>query len=279
MSSIRRMFGMFSKSAPSKGSDEHEESPARAAAPSNNEHLTATEFHEAYNSGDYEFALRASESLKVKGKITPDFCLFHGSCLMQLGRFQEAEPWLKQVVELETRPHQLAAGYSALGQLLMQSRQYDEAIVCFAKGLKYAPEKSSLHREWAEASLRRGDDPTSALEMAKMAVAAESNPQATALNNGSHVKLGENLATLAWILAAAEGDEVEVDQLVKRAVPLVRHECVQSHAQVQYHSGLAYATLGDRGRGMRHFEEAVLADPKGIWGRGARMMAHGMSKG
>lgn len=266
------MFGLFGSAKRESGKDE--DSDLRAV-PRVETHFTSDTFQEAFERGDYELALRSVDALKHRGKETPEYCFNRGYVLMQLGRNDEAAEWLQKNIDLETQAGLRARGYSALGQLLMQQRRFDEAIRCFYSGLELCPTKGSLHRDLAEASLRRGDEPSCALDLARKAVESASHPGSL----DDSPSLGESLATLAWILAAAEGDESEIESCVKRAVPMVREKRVATLAQVHYHSGLAYATLGDRGRSMRHFEEAVLVDPKGLWGRGARMMAHGMSKG
>ncbi len=272
------MFG-FSKPAPAADHESDDEGSRRPGHRVSEDHFRVQDYHDAYHQGDYERALRASESLRVKGKVTPEYCLAQGLVLLQLGRFAESEAWLRQNIEAEARPQHLARGHAALGQTLMQSKKFDEAIKAFARGLELSPKKGSLRRDMAEAMLRRGDDPATALTLARQAVAADSHPESGNVPDASQAHLGEDLATLAWILAAAEGDESEVEHHIQRAVPMVRHESVATTAQVHYHSGLAFATLGDRGRSMRFFEEAVLMDPKGLWGRGARIMAHGMSRG
>jgi tetratricopeptide (TPR) repeat protein len=269
--SLTSMFGLFGSAK--RGSEKDDDSEIRSV-PRVDYGFTADTFHDAFERGDYDLALRSVDAIKHRGKETAEYCYYRGCVLMQLGRNDEAAEWLQKNVDLETQPGLRARGFSAQGQLLMQQRRYDEAIRCFYSGLELCPSKACLHRDLAEASLRRGDEPSSALSMARKAVESSSHPGG--LEDG--MGLGENLATLAWILAAAEGDETEIEACVKRAVPIAREKRVATLAQVHYHSGLAFATLGDRGRSMRHFEEAVLVDPKGLWGRGARMMAHGMSK-
>lgn len=239
------------------------------------------QFFTAFRQGNYQQALRTVDSLKNRGKMTPDFCYYIGATLVQLGRHGEAEKFLREYLEIETDSVQIARGYATLAQMFIQQERFDDAMTLLSSGLEHCRDKAPLHRALAEVALRRGDDPTSALQLARLATHGEmpEKEEDEREVTDEQINMGGNLATLAWILAAAEGDEQEVDQLAQQAASLVRGERVAASGQVYYHAGLAYATLGDRGRSMRCFEEALLLDPKGMWGRCARMMAHGMSKG
>jgi tetratricopeptide (TPR) repeat protein len=234
-----------------------------------------------FRKGDYEAALWATDKIRGSGE-NPDtaFCFYRGIILTQMGRYAEAEKLLRLNLKLEENQHRIALGYSALAQLLTKLQRYDEALQAVHAGLRYWPTRGGLHRDMAEAALRRGDNPEEALQFAKRAVSEDmSLAKATAHSAAHDREASENLATLAWVVAAASNDAGEVTRLVEQALPLAMKEAsVSTLAQVHYHSGLAFATLGDQDRCVHHFEQAASADPNGLWGREARSMALAMSQ-
>ena len=232
----------------------------------------------AYGSGDYETAVRAAEELARAGNAQA-YCFYRGSMLTHLGRFQEAEPWLRRAVALRHEPLRLALAYSVLGENLEGQRRYDEAMKCYATALSLYPGKGSIHRHMAALQLERGDAPAGALELASLAVKEEralTSPRPGMQRVYAH-NLGEALAALAWATAAAGGDRAEVDALVAEAVPLMLTggNYQPPRAQVHYHAGRAYAALEDAARSAEHFEAAARLDPHGIWGRATTAASNG----
>jgi tetratricopeptide (TPR) repeat protein len=232
---------------------------------------------DAHRRGDYEAALHATEGLREGRGATPTYGFFRGTMLMQLGQFAEAEKWLRESIARETDSRKSALGYSTLGKLLLEQQRYDEARECFEACRRQAPERGSSQRSIAEAWLRQGGHNSEALQAAKVAVDRDRVGEAVSQEVHDH-NLGEDLATLAWAVAAATHDEPEVDRLVAEAVPLVDGGPTSSVAQVHYHSGRAYAALGDTGKSAHHFEEAARADRQGLWGQAARAMAGSVSR-
>jgi tetratricopeptide (TPR) repeat protein len=248
---------------------------------------TIDKFLALYRRGDFEAALQAIEGLR---KEPIPYGSLRAGVLMQLGHLDEAEKLLLRSIalaeqrepavrgrglgmgtaELKRQMKLSALRWETLGQLHLERLRYDEAMRCFETSLRDWPDRGSSHRAIAETWLRRGDSPSEALKWANLAVeedrAAEAMSQLVRDTN-----LAEDLATLAWAVAVASHDGAEVDRLVAEAVSLVGSLAVTSCAQVQYHSGLAYAALGDRGRSAQHFKEAARIDQRGRWGRAARM--------
>lgn len=232
---------------------------------------------DAFRRGDYETALQAAEGLRTEGSWTPEYCFFRGSMLTHLGQFDEAEKWLRENVAREKDNKRSALNYSTLGQLLVHQQRYDQAMDCFATSLRLWPNRGSTHRDIAEAWLRRGNRPSEALQSARLAVDKDRAVEGVS-REVRDVNLGEDLATLAWAVAVASRERAEVDRLAAEAVSLVGSHPISSVAQVHYHSGQAYAALGDPGRSAYHFEEAARIDPQGVWGRAARAMETGVSR-
>jgi tetratricopeptide (TPR) repeat protein len=237
----------------------------------------------AYRRGDYAAALQATEGLRKAGKIR-DYWALRGGTLMQLGQLEEAETSLNKAMDLmppnepaiqgRTKSRQRAAlGSAMLVELYLQQSRYDEAMRRSEASLRDLPGHGPFHAYMAEACLRRGDRPSEALRWATLAV-EEDRACKTLSQESRDVNLSENLATLAWAVAAASKDGAQVDRLVDEAVKLAGSlSIVPTSAQVQFQSGLAYAALGDRDRSTRYWEEASRIDPQGRWGRAARARA------
>ena len=242
---------------------------------------TLSAYMKAHRRGDYEIALQIAEGFRERGAITRSYCFHHGSSLMQLGKLDEAETWLLQSVSLSKRneAHQpgtagierqirlTALGSSTLGQLYLEQSRYDEALTCFEESLRDWPNRGATHRSIAELWLRRGK-PDEALKWATLAIEKEKSSKPLSKKTGE-MNFAEELATLAWAVAEASNDRPRVDKLVAQAIPLAKIS-VSTKAQVHYHSGLAYAALGERERSSEYFKKAADMDRLGRWGRAAR---------
>jgi tetratricopeptide (TPR) repeat protein len=236
-----------------------------------------------YRKGDYAAALQAVECLRSYPR---DYCFFRGAILVQLGDLKEAEPLLLQSIALSEQPERAlldttfgrsikltALSRSELGELYLEQSRYDDALRCFEASLRDWPRRGATHRAIAETLLRRGDDPAGALKWARLAV-EEDRASRTSTQEVRETNLGEDLGTLAWAVAVASHDGAEVDRLVSEALSVVGTHLVTSSARVEYHSGLAFAALGDTARRARHLENAARIDSRGRWGRAARAAAH-----
>jgi tetratricopeptide (TPR) repeat protein len=230
---------------------------------------------DAYRKGDYAGALRAAEAFKGNADLAGSYFFFTGTMLMNLGRLEEAEQYLRRRLNVATDEKLTALSYSSLGLLLLEMQRYDEAMECFQTSLRHWPDRGSSHRDIAEVCLRRGGHTSDAVKWAQLAVKEDrstgdwtGSPEAQEVYN---INLAEDLSTLAWALAEDSRDRAQVDRLVDEAVKLVG-TATSPTAQVHCHSGRAYLALGDSPKSERHFEEAARIDPNGLWGRTARAM-------
>jgi tetratricopeptide (TPR) repeat protein len=223
---------------------------------------------DAYRLGDYETGLRASAALQSADEAS--YYFFHGSMLTQLGRFQEAERDLRKCASLPQDGPLTAIAYSSLGQLLVESERYDEAMKCFETSLRHDPQRGASDRDIACAWLRRGKA-AEALKSARAAVEKERGSTLPA--EAGDLNLREALATLAWAVASTSHDRGEVDHLAAEAAPPERTCAPASCAEVHVNLGKAYAALGDAHTCERHFAEAARVDPNGLWGRAANACA------
>ncbi len=86
-------------------------------------------------------------------------------------------------------------------------------------------------------------------------------------------RLGEDLAVLAWAVAANSGEAREVESLLAEAFQLCGTKSKPILAQFHYHAGRAYEALKLLEKSREHFRQAIEIDPQGNFGRLARAMA------
>src|SRR5215472_2394101 len=182
----------------------------------------------SYRAGDYRTALRQAEELKDGFSKTPEYCFFRGTMLHQLGDFAEAEASLREGLLLETEARRQALAGNVLGTVLMDMGRYPEALTCFENSIRAWPDRGTGHREVAEVSLRQGRDLPEALNRARRAL--EIDRASPALSPETHdLRVGEDLALLAWAVAANSPDVQQVDSLLAEAFPL----CANSAKMIQ----------------------------------------------
>lgn len=225
----------------------------------------------AYRAGDYALALQRSKGLKDGSSKTAEYCFFRGSMLHQLGRFSEAEASLREGLPLETDNRQRALVDNTLAEVLMDQERFTESIAFFENAGRVGPDRGSNHRGIAEVWLRQGRELAEALEHARQA--AEIDRSATGMKKELlDTRLGEDLAVLAWAVAANSGEVREVESMLTEAFALCGTTTKPILAQVHYHAGRAYAALMMEENSRDHFRQATEIDPQGLFGRFARAM-------
>ena len=224
----------------------------------------------AYREGDYETALQKAEDLKNGFSKTAAYCFFRGSMLHHLGRFDEAEASLREGLPLEENRSRKALVCNTLASALMEHQRYPEAIAFFEDAGRAWPDRGANQRGLAEVRLRQGRELPEALELARRAV--EIDRRATGMEKEAlDSRLGEDLAVLAWAVAANSGDVGEIESLLEEAFPLCGAKTKPVLAELHYHAGRAYEALGIPEKTREHFRQAIEADPKGNFGRLARV--------
>jgi tetratricopeptide (TPR) repeat protein len=226
----------------------------------------------AYCEGDYETALQRAENLKDVSSKTAEYCFFRGSILHHLGRFDEAEASLREGLPMEENPSQKALVYNTLASVFMDQGRYPEAIAFFENAGRAWPDRGANHRGIAEVWLRQGRELPDALDHARLAV--EIDRRATGLKKEAlDSRLGEDLAVLAWAVAANSGNGTEVESLLAEAIPLLGAKTKPTLAEAHYHAAKAYDALKMPEKSAEHFRQATELDRQGIWGR----LAHAAS--
>jgi len=223
----------------------------------------------SYREGDYETALQQSERLRTRFAKTAAYCFFRGSMLFHLGRLEEAEASLREGLPMEENPAQRALVCNTLGAVLMEQRRFAEAIESYENAGRAWPERGSNHRGIAEVWLRMGCELPKALQQARLAV--EIDRKATGMKQEAlDSRIGEDLALLAWAVAANAGEAREVECLLGEAFPLCGSKTKPVLAELHYHAGQAYAALNMLEKSQEHLRKASEADPHGIFGKRAR---------
>jgi len=226
----------------------------------------------AYREGDYETGLQKTEGLKDGFSKTAEYCFFRGTMLHHLGRLGEAEASLREGLPLEDKPSRRALVYNTLASVLMNQGRFPEAIAFFENAGRAWPDRGSSHRGIAEVWLRQGREFPEALDHARQAVEidrAASGMKKEALDT----RLGEDLATLAWAVAAnstvaANAQTIsEVESLLVEAFQLCGTKTKPVLAQIHFEAGKAYASLKMPGKSQEQFHKAQEMDPNGIHAR------------
>lgn len=225
----------------------------------------------AYRAGDYASALENAEGLKDGSSNTAESCFFRGSMLHHLGRLSEAEASLREGLPLETDERQRALVYNTLASVLMDQERFTEAIAFYENAGRAWPDRGSNQSGIAEVWLRQERELPESLDHARQAV--EIDRRATGMKKEAlDSRLGEDLAVLAWAVAANSGDAREVESLLAEAFPLCGARTKPILAQIHYHAGRAYAALNMPEKSRDHFHQAMEVDQQGNWGRLARAM-------
>lgn len=223
----------------------------------------------AYRSGDYATALEKTEELKSGSLVTAPYCFFRGSMLRYLGKFKEAEESLREGLFLEKNSRQRALVFNVLASVLLDEQRFSEAIEAYENANRCWPDRGAGFRGIAEVWLRQGREFPEALRQAQRAVAIDkraTGPSTEALES----RLGEDLAVLAWALAANSAGVGTVEFVVAEAIRLCSKGAIAILAEVHYHAGQAYLALENAEKSRGHFLNAAEIDPQGIFGFMAR---------
>lgn len=224
----------------------------------------------AFKRGFYEAALGATEKLMEDGNPTAEYCFYRGETLLHMGKLKDAERMLRQCLEMQPDQSLTTQAQRSLGNLMLALGRCDEALENFQLILQRAPKNAIVHRAMAEANLVKGEL-AEALRLARLAVDMQHADRT--LTHDLHSRfLGEELATLAWALAANEGSAEKTEELVNEAVATVGLDFVCSTAQVHTQAGAAYAALGQTEKSAYHLGKAASIDMNGLWGRRAKAM-------
>jgi len=225
----------------------------------------------SYRAGDYQTALQQAEGLKRGFSKTPEYCFFRGTMLHQLGKFSDAEACLREGLPLQPDARSQALASNVMGTVLMDLKRYPEAIACFEDSIRVWLDRGTGHREIAEVWLRQGRNLPEALARARRAV--EIDRASPALSAETHdLRVGEDLALLAWAEAANSSDAQRVDSLLAEAFPLCANAAKMVQAQQHYYAGRAYSALQLLEKAAQHFLQARTVDPQGQFGRLAAAM-------
>jgi tetratricopeptide (TPR) repeat protein len=227
---------------------------------------------EACLRGEYERGLRLVENLKQRRSTPPIYFLLQAEILYQLGKLSEAECSVETGLKIETEASNKADAREVLGKVYTEQKRYDEAVSCFEASLVDCPDSGSGHRAIAEVYLLQGIRAADALGSARLGVKLARAVRARS-KQFQDLKLSEAQATLAWAVAAHEGDAAEVDRLLADAFLLCGEEYRPVRAHLNCLAASAYLALGTpkaREKSAGHLNLACIGDSVGNFGRRAK---------
>jgi tetratricopeptide (TPR) repeat protein len=209
-------------------------SESRAALASVYQRLNEPAAAVAHAKRALEFPLDATLRAQLEGLL--------GSCYAQIGEVERALVHLEEAVRADpentTARHNLGALYACRGR-------YDLALPHLEKAAALNPERSEA---WSD--LGRAARHLNALDTARKAF------QQALASGEDH---GNLRAELAWVLQRL-GEPHAALQHASRALgfPLDRHQRAWTHTIL----AACFRDLGDESEALRHYEEAVRADPE-----------------
>jgi len=224
---------------------------------------------------DYEGQLKIAERFRVNGSRPPTYLFFRGLACLQLGRLEEAERLLREVLPRLPNPVLQMASIYGLGQVLMERGLYDDAVACFETCIEELPGRGSGfgYCGMAEVRLRRGTQDEAALEAARRSVEANrTRPVRRGELSAEEraLQLSVSLGFLAWALARNAAAPAQVEAALTEAFALCGQSRKPGLSRIHYCAGQAYSALGNSSESARHFRSAIEADPVGVYGRLAR---------
>lgn len=231
--------------------------------------MSANSLMTAYRAADYTLALRETDRLKRGDSKTPEYCFYRGALLHKLGQFVEAEACLREGLPLQPNDRFKALTYNTLAEVLMDQERFEESIECFRNAGRAWPGRGSNLRGVAEVWLRQGHHLPEALESARQAI--EIDRRADDIGTEAvDQRLGEDLAVLAWALAANSCSIGQVAPMLAEAFQLCGTRSKPVLAQLHYHAGRAYQAIKEWEKSREHFGKASMIEPKGVFGGLAR---------
>jgi tetratricopeptide (TPR) repeat protein len=217
------------------------------------------------NQARYDAALRLAPFLDP---TTAGKSFNRGEILTMAGRYQEAERMLRLGIE-RSGTKTSAFALVDLGNVLMDTGRYAEALRAFEGASEIKPAHSASWRGRAELLLREGLDPTQALDHAETALRLYRASVRERLTN--RTRMGVTLSAQAWALAAC-GRGADARQAIEKALKSPARRTSSPLAHIHYNAGMALIALSDHACATAHFRRAAELDPEGRWGRLAASM-------
>jgi tetratricopeptide (TPR) repeat protein len=227
----------------------------------------------AYRRADYRAQLEEIEGFRNGQSEPPHYLFFRGTACFHLGRLKEAEESLRRSLAMERGPGQRTICRDQLGRVLMEQGRCDEAEALFRECIREQPHRGGGHRALGELLLRRGECDATALDEARVAVAAD---RAAPLHRGalgreSHeLNVSESLAIYAWALSRNRGTRADVEAAIMDSIAIGPGAAKPVLSRIHFFAGQAYAALGDAAESSHHFRCAAEIDPDGNYGRLSR---------
>jgi tetratricopeptide (TPR) repeat protein len=225
-----------------------------------------------HREGDFEAALRAYDRCLRARPGQPDVCLLAAMAATQSGRLPEAERYAR--LAFENRPD--ARSGMALGQVLLESGEYEEAAACFERATGDPAVATDAHYRRGQALRRLGRRRQAVAALEAAVLGAEEHAAAWNELGVARLELGEpRLAVEAFrrSLAARPGHAAVLANLASAAFRIgdmeTAGEAVHAALDVDPGQVTALSMLGmlERARGRLEaareaFERCVAVDPR-----------------
>jgi tetratricopeptide (TPR) repeat protein len=217
--------------------------------------------------GRYDWALRLVLLLPMSGAGRRRL---RAETLKEAGRYEEAECILREIIDrtagarvTNATKAKTCLDLENLGEVVMETGHFEEAQRCFRDASGMYPSHSVWATGMAEALLRQGIFPESALVHVERALSLFQRGQERI---SSRSRLGAILATKAWALAACDRG-AEAHGAIDAALKSPAQKTKGPLAQVHYKAGMSLLALSDYHSAGEHFARGAKLDPAGRWGR------------
>jgi tetratricopeptide (TPR) repeat protein len=217
--------------------------------------------------GRYDQALRLLQFLPMSGSGR---CRVQADFLIAAGRYEYAERILREIMDrragakvTKTTKLWTSIDLARLGNTLMETGRLEEAQRCFQDAVRMFPYHSASATGLAEALLRQGIFPQSALAHVERALNLFQRRLERTGNGSRH---GAILATKAWALAACDRG-AEAHEAIDAALNSPARKTKGPLAQVHYKAGMSLLALSEHRGAEEHFAQGAKLDPAGRWGR------------
>lgn len=222
--------------------------------------------------GRYDKIIRNAAKASQLPIIPAPNLWMHGTALMMIGRFAEAEPLLRRsIAEGEKSPLFQTNLYSALenlGQTLTGLERYAEAVGPLEASIELRPQGSWNYLRMAENYLFQGKEPETALALL---ATAERNKK-RAIGGGRYVDrfvFAEIAADRAWAYAMLS-HYLEADAAVEVALKRLPKHYQPVQGGLYWRLGEVMRLRKDRRAAQRYWEQSLAIDPDGPFSQRAR---------
>jgi len=210
--------------------------------------------------GDYDSALNIIRWTYFYNPWSMEALRMSGHMLLLAGRYREAEDTLRRSLASSRATESYGQALEYLGDALMEQGRYDEAMRSYEAALLAFEWRRRPYRGMAELLLRRGGNPSTALEYVEKILDFSDISWVERKGNGK--TQDDYWGLKAWALARV-GRASEVAEAIENALKATTRNSAPDMASTHYRAGMALQAIGDEPVPREHFRLAVQYDPHG----------------